>query len=219
VFRKALVLAASVFLAASASAADSTQPQWYTVNEIISGDSFRVDGGSVVRYASLTAPDPRSEVKRIEDFATESIAFNKQLLEGRKVSLEWGSRIRDKKGRYLAYVHTEDGTFINQKVLAEGFAKLSIEPPNLEYAEALREAAMHARRDKKGLWRHETDHVEISFIADQMKRVYHYPGCELVDDIPSGHQIRFSSSVAAKAEGFRFCNVCKTVPRQETDLF
>lgn len=219
--------ATAVLLLLSAATASGSEPdaaaageRWHRVAEVLSGDRFKLEGGATVRYASVSAPDPLSPLKRIEEFARESTEFNRSLVEGKRVRLVWGSRIRDAKGNYVAYVHTEDGAFANLRVLEEGYAKLVIDPPNLEHADELRAAASAARRGRKGLWRHEKDRSqEPEFVGDKMKRLYHFADCPLLDDVPKGHRQDLESSVDAKSKNFGFCKLCKERPSQYTDLF
>lgn len=194
---------------------------WYNVNRIVSGDTFEVEGGTLVRYSSLLAPDPLSPSKSVETYAQESLEFNRSLLEGKKVRLELGSRLRDSKGSYLAYVFLEDGTFANLKVLEAGYAKLFVEPPNLEHANELEKAVRQAREEKKGLWRFETgERHEVAYIGDQMRKEFHLPGCSELEIVPTGHRKNFTSSVEAVAQKFTMCSLCKRKPTSETtDLY
>lgn len=210
----------SIFLP-SESSADDKLSKLYSVAKVLSGDSFQLDTGAVISYASAVAPDLMSPTKRIENYAQESLDFNRRLLENRKVRLEWGSRIRNPKGHYLAYVFLEDGTFANWKILDAGFAKLRIEPPNLEHADELRDAAQDARRDAKGLWQYEKDNParQVSFIGDNMKKHFHYSDCPELEDVPQGHRRVFASAVDAVSQKFRWCPVCKNTVEQHTELF
>ena len=55
----------------------------------------------------------------------------------------------------LAYVFLlEDDTFVNAEILRQGFAFLSIRPPNMKYAKELREAYKEARAEQRGLQGH-----------------------------------------------------------------
>ncbi len=41
--------------------------------------------------------------------------------------------------------------FLNAEILRQGFANLSIRPPNMKFAKELREAYREARAEKRGL--------------------------------------------------------------------
>ena len=111
---------------------------------------------------------------------------------------------------------------MNEKILEAGYAKLVVEPPNLKYAKELRDAALRARRDQKGLWVYEAKKTKPDevFIGDKMSKVFHFPDCEELDDIPLGHREPFRSRVDATSRDFSMCPVCKKrAYRQRTDLY
>jgi endonuclease YncB( thermonuclease family) len=195
--------------------------KWYIVDKTLSGDKIKLQSGSVVTYASLKAPDMKSFSKQIEDLGAESMEYNRLLVEGKNVRLEWGSQIRSDEGDYLAFVYLEDGTFVNHKVLKDGFAKLNVTAPNLEHAEELERVARGARSKRRGLWRHEpaTPFEKIYYVGDKMKKTFHEPDCDLLHGKSPAHLKRFGSIVAAKAVDYRFCNMCKKGNNQRTELF
>ncbi len=199
----------------------AAEPSWYTVPEVIDGESFRLSGGAVVACASLRAPDAQNPSEAIRAYAKESAEFNRALIQGHKVRLESGSKIRDAKGRHLAYVYLEDGTFVNRRLLEEGYAKLAIELPNLEHADELRKAAAAARRDGRGLWRHEKNAPSrgVVYIGDEMTHIYHTPDCPLLKYVAQGHRRAFVSEVDASAADFKYCSECKRQESQRTGLF
>ncbi|MCX7661611.1 MAG: thermonuclease family protein, partial [Candidatus Omnitrophica bacterium] len=56
-------------------------------------------------------------------------------------------------GRLLAYVFLkEDNTFVNAKIIEEGYASLLTIPPNLKYVDLFRDLYRKAYTEKKGLW-------------------------------------------------------------------
>lgn len=194
---------------------------WQTAADAVDGQSLRLSSGAVIVYASLAAPNPSSDSESIRGYARESLEFNRSLVTGRKVRVEWGSKIRDPKGNHLAFVFLEDGTLVNRKVLEEGFAKLAIEPPNLEHAAELRKAAAEARRERRGLWRYEAGLAKpkVLYIGDNMKKEFHLPDCPFLEGVPQGHRREFNSAVDAASQDFRICSKCKRASSQETDLF
>ncbi len=214
-----LACAASSVLASDLNAAGADA--WFMVKEAVDGQSLRLESGAVVAYASLQAPDPSSNSDAVRGYAEESLGFNRSLVQGRKVRLEWGSMIRNSKGDSLAFVYLEDGTLANRRVLEEGYAKLAIEAPNLEHASELRKAAIEARRDRRGLWRYEVKSAapKVAYIGDTMTKEFHLPDCPLLERVPRGHRREFSSEVDGVAAGYRVCSKCKRASSQVTGLF
>lgn len=230
-FRNPLkVLALGVGIGLLGSAPASAEPpktqsappavRWYRVAEVLTGDTFRLDSGSIVAYSSIAAPPLKHEDPKIREYAQKSLEFNRSLLEGRNVRVEFGSQIKNGEGHYLGFVFLEDGTFANLRILEAGYAKLNIAPPNLQHAEALRRASARSRHDGKGLWEFENSiQRRFIFIGDQMTHKFHFEGCDELDGVTKAHLVRFDSSVAAKAAGYDFCKMCRHAYAQETDLF
>jgi len=196
--------------------------QYYDIAQVLSGDTFQLTTGSIIQYAGIRAPSLLNPSKQIENLAEESLAFHRDFLSQARVRIEWGSRIRNEKGHYLAYVFLEDGTFANGKIVERGYAKLKLSPPNLEYADELRQAAQHARRQGRGLWQYEDEIVRTRhpYIGDKMTQKFHTPDCEiLLKDVPQAHRKKFRSRVEALAAGYKPDNHCKSLDEQHTELY
>ena len=65
--------------------------------------------------------------------------------------LELDAEPRDKYGRLLAYVIV-DGHRFDDELLARGFARFLVIPPNGSHARALLRAELAARAAGRGLW-------------------------------------------------------------------
>ncbi len=84
----------------------------------------------------------------VEERAFEYI---NNLLENKKVRIEFDQQYRDKGGYILGYIFLPDGNLVNVEILRQGFASLSIAPPNTKYASELRNAYIEARQQKNGI--------------------------------------------------------------------
>ena len=101
----------------------------------------RDDYGFIIEDTS----DPTTSVDdRAHDFARE-------LMENKKVRVEFDAQALDDDGNTLGYVFLVDGTMANAEILRQGFAELRIQPPNVKYADQLREAYREARAEKRGV--------------------------------------------------------------------
>ncbi len=58
----------------------------------------------------------------------------------------------DKYNRWLVYLFTEDGRFINEEMLRDGYAVLLTIPPNVKYVDRLVEAQRMAKAQRLGIW-------------------------------------------------------------------
>ena len=83
----------------------------------------------------------------------EASAFTKKLVEGKRVRLVFDVQKHDKYGRLLAYVYLEDGTFVNSRIIEEGYAQVMTIAPNVKHAQMFLKLEREARQEKKGLWK------------------------------------------------------------------
>jgi micrococcal nuclease len=132
-------------------------PEQGKVVRVIDGDTVELESGQRVRYLGIDAPELRRRTSQAwvydpEPYAELARRRNVQLVEGRSVRLEYDRRIRDRYGRLLAYVYTEDG-MVNAQLLEEGLAEVLVIPPNSRYAERLHTHAQAAKQRRRGLWR------------------------------------------------------------------
>jgi len=131
---------------------------WYYVTRVVDGDTFWIDDGSSeglkIRLIGVDAPEPRNSGKKLKGyFGSESSGYLAQLIEGRKVRLEYDVSRYDRYGRTLAYVYLDDGTFVNADLVRKGYATVMTMPPNVMHADEFVRLAEKARKQKKGLWR------------------------------------------------------------------
>lgn len=125
------------------------------VTEVVDGDTIKVDLGNnnikTVRYIGMDTPETVDPRKTVQCFGKEASAKNKELVGGGTVGLEKDVSETDKYGRLLRYVYMGD-LFINQALVAEGYAYSSSYPPDIKYQDALKKSEQQARTANKGLW-------------------------------------------------------------------
>ncbi len=127
---------------------DDQYPELDTVivKRVIDGDTIVLDDGTKVRYIGMNAPET------YEPFGSQATLRNKELTEGKEVVLEFDKGLKDKYGRTLAYVYTED-YFINEELLKEGMAKVMTIPPNEKYKDRFKKDEQGAKEQKLGIWK------------------------------------------------------------------
>ena len=130
---------------------------FYSVTKVVDGDTFWVDDGSEkglkIRLIGVDTPESRKTGKReIAYYGKEASEYMTKLISGKKVRLEYDVDSIDMFRRTLAYVYLDDGTFVNSKLVKEGYAMVMTVPPNVKYAETFLKLARKARKHKKGLW-------------------------------------------------------------------
>jgi len=136
------------------------------VERVIRADRILLATGEKIRLIGIRAPDlpQREKVERNEygfiieppvtpetTLEEQALRFVKELLENKRVRLEFDKRRTDDNLETLAYVFLSDGTMANVEILRQGFAYLQIEPPNFKYEDLFRAAYREARQEKRGL--------------------------------------------------------------------
>ncbi|MBU3911218.1 MAG: thermonuclease family protein [Candidatus Omnitrophica bacterium] len=153
------------------------------VSRVIDGDTIELSDGRTVRYIGIDTPEVREKkdndwIYKPMPYAEEALAFNRKLVEGKVVNLEFDVQKKDIYHRVLAYVYpVRKGNFsngvniedrmINLEMVRQGYAMIYTYPPNVKYAEQFLKAQEEARKDKKGLWAELEDGVIASSEAEK----------------------------------------------------
>lgn len=132
--------------------AATTSAQLVKVKRVIDGDTIEIVTGQKIRYIGIDAPELHDPRKKVECFAREAFEKNKQLVEGKTVKVEKDVSEVDRYGRLLRYVFL-DNLFINQYLIAQGYAFASTFPPDVKYANIFKEAQKQAQEKNLGLWK------------------------------------------------------------------
>ena len=127
------------------------------VVRVIDGDTIIVSidhHHETVRLLGINTPETKDPRKPVECFGPEASERTKELLPpGTTVRLERDREPRDRYGRLLAWVHRlPDGLFVNDDLVAQGFARVLVIPPNGIYAGSVEAAERSARAASVGLW-------------------------------------------------------------------
>jgi len=122
-----------------------------TVKRVVDGDTIVLENGERVRLIGVDTPESVHPNKPVEYFAKEASAFTKNMVEGKKVKLEYDWQRKDRYGRTLAYVYLEDGTHLNAEIIKQGYGFAYTKYP-FKYLEEFRKYERKAREEGKGLW-------------------------------------------------------------------
>ncbi len=120
---------------------------------MVDGDTVVLSGVGKSRLIGVDTPEVYG---RVECYGREASAFAKRLLAGRRVRWRPGAERRDRYGRALVYLWLGDGRFVNELLVAGGYARTLTIAPNVRYATLLRRRAAEARAGGRGLWGRET---------------------------------------------------------------
>ncbi len=125
------------------------------VVQVIDGDTIDVQiKGSTkttrVRYIGIDTPEPYAHGEP-DCGSREASDRNRALVANKTVTLVPGTEPYDKYDRLLAYVYEGD-TFVNQTLVAFGYARVMMYTPNTEYKTSFTSLYTIARAEKIGIW-------------------------------------------------------------------
>lgn len=136
------------------------------VKRVIDGDTLQLENGQRVRLIGIDTPEihlsdklykdiqrTKKDILTIRQLGMKAYEFTRNLVENKRVRLEFDVEKYDKYGRLLAYVYLKDGTFVNAEILRQGYATLMTVPPNVKYSEFFLRLYQEARQNQRGLWR------------------------------------------------------------------
>ncbi|MFC1657932.1 thermonuclease family protein [Candidatus Omnitrophota bacterium] len=135
------------------------------VSRVIDGDTVVLASQERVRLIGIDTPEThvnnklyrqaqrsKTDIQTIMALGNQACKFTRNLVEGKRVRIEFDVERYDKYGRLLGYLYLPDGTFVNARIVQEGYASLLTIPPNVRYAGLFREFYQEARENKRGLW-------------------------------------------------------------------
>lgn len=152
-----IIVLSALACGALRGAAPPPGPGEATVSRVVDGDTLVArlgDEEETVRLIGIDTPETKRPGTPVECFGAEAADRLTGLLpEGTVVRLERDREERDRYGRLLAYVHRlPDEVFVNEAMVADGFADAYRVTPNVARAPELAAAAGRARAGGLGLW-------------------------------------------------------------------
>ena len=128
-----------------------------TMLRVVDGDTIDVtiDGKRErVRLIGIDTPETKKANTPVQCYGPEATTFTESLLPtDANLHLERDVVARDDYGRMLAYVYLAgDGSFVNMKIIRQGYARPLTIAPNVAHADEFVSAARSAAADKLGLW-------------------------------------------------------------------
>lgn len=128
------------------------------VVEIYDGDTIAVllhGQREKIRLIGVDTPETKDPRRPVQCFGREAAAWTKQTLRGHTVRIETDSSQgeRDKYGRMLAFVWLDDGLFLNQALIEQGYAhEYTYASVPYKYQAVFQRAEREAEIGERGLW-------------------------------------------------------------------
>lgn len=126
--------------------------QYYPVKKVYDGDTVELTDGRKIRLLGVDTPEVRHRSNPAQPGGDEAREWLRRKLENRSVRLVTDEEKTDKYGRVLAHLFTDGNDHINLQLVAQGFAHLSVYPPNLLFVGELQKAEQKAEDSKSGIW-------------------------------------------------------------------
>jgi micrococcal nuclease len=121
------------------------------VIDVVDGTTIIVlyaDNPITCSYIGVSTPESDNPLRPT---GSEARQFNKDMVAGKTVRLEFDEQRYDKYGRLLAYVYCDD-VFVNAELIRQGYGSVMIISPNTRHAEHFLKLESEAREAKRGLW-------------------------------------------------------------------
>ncbi len=130
----------------------------FTIVKVVDGDTIDIDIPDVnhnltrIRLWGVDSPETKSQYSSVMYFGPEAAEFTTESALGRQVTIYLEEHsTRGKYGRLLAYVQLPDDRFLNEVLVAEGFAYADLRFRHSLY-QKYKQLESSARRQQKGLW-------------------------------------------------------------------
>jgi micrococcal nuclease len=179
------------------------------VVHVVDGDTVVLANGQRVRLLGIDAPEMEHEGKPADFLAHKSKKFLAELVQGKRVRLEYDRLRYDRYGRILAYLFLLDGTNVSREMVREGLAHVYTVPPNMRFREELLAAQRQAINARRGIWLQALKQDEPYYIGNKRSLLFHRPSCHLGQNTSKKNRVEFKSILDAYEQGYSPCRTCK----------
>ena len=181
-----------------------------SVKWVDDGDTILLSDGRRVRYIGINAPEVAHPEKgrAAEPFGEAASKQNRLMVKGQRVRLDFDREKKDHYGRYLAYVYLEDGTFVNLKMVENGYAYTLYKKPNLRHHRTFLKAQRLAMKKGMGMWYAWQEENSEGIVGNKNSRRFHRKNCSSADTIHPKNRISLSSRWEAFWYGYAPAKQC-----------
>jgi micrococcal nuclease len=179
------------------------------VVHVVDGDTVVLANGQRVRLLGIDAPEMEHEGKPADFLAHKSKKFLAELVQGKRVRLDYDRLRYDRYGRILAYLFLLDGTNVSREMVREGLAHVYTVPPNMRFREELLAAQRQAINARRGIWLQALKQDEPYYIGNKRSLLFHRPSCHLGQNTSKKNRVEFKSILDAYEQGYSPCRTGK----------
>jgi len=123
----------------------------YLVTRVIDGDTIEIKTGERVRLVCIDTPESG------EYYYKEAKDYLNSLVLDKEVILEQDISETDRYDRLLRYIYLEDGTFVNEMIVKEGYAQAYQYKPDVTLCPIIEDAEDYAQERELGIWAKEEE--------------------------------------------------------------
>lgn len=135
----------------------------FKVVKVVDGDTLDIDIPDAnythtrIRLLGIDTPETKNRKIGVMYYGPQASDFAKEMALGKDITvyLDTVSSTRDKYKRLLAYIQLQDGNFLNEVLVSEGFAYADLRFKH-SYYKKYTQLGSAAQKQKKGLWQNVT---------------------------------------------------------------
>ncbi|HSO71802.1 MAG TPA: thermonuclease family protein [Thermodesulfobacteriota bacterium] len=172
------------------------------------GDSITLDNGRRVRYLGIDSPE-RGGPGKGEYLAEEAHRFNRRLVRGQEVRLEYEAERLDRYQRLLARVYLKNGLWVNGEMVKKGLAHVLYQAPNTDKFDELLKRQQDAMDHRRGIWSRALEETDSAYRGQGITRKFHRRDCVDGQKIAARNLVLFKHKKDAYAQGFSPCRICR----------
>jgi len=125
---------------------------YYYVKRVFDGDTVMLENGTKIRLLGINTPEVEHRNKSGQPGGEKAKRWLEQAVLGKKIRVQKDIEKKDKYGRTLAHIFTQNRRHINLELVELGLATVNIHPPNLKFTDELLRAQKLAESKKLGIW-------------------------------------------------------------------
>ena len=131
--------------------------EYHRCISVADGDTVTLKGLGTVRFIGVDTPEKNHPQLPVQFMSKEAGAFTEEICLGKRVRVEYDPYDSDKRGNYgrvLGYVYLEDGSFLQEELIKNGYAIAYTKYPLDERKKTQFLAwEQEAKKKRIGLWK------------------------------------------------------------------